>query len=60
VHESLLRLASRKILIPVVCGLHWIVRQDALLYFWDLLLLESEDDPLLHYFVSLTLLSSQR
>lgn len=37
-----------------------VVDQDTLLYFWDLLLLESEEDPLLHYFVSLALLSSQR
>ena len=30
------------------------------LKFWDLLLLELDDDPLLHYFASLSLLISRR
>jgi hypothetical protein len=35
-------------------------KPEVLLHLWDLLLLESEDDPLLHYFFSLALLISHR
>jgi len=36
------------------------VKPDVLLYLWDLLILESDSDALLHYFVSLALLISHR
>jgi uracil phosphoribosyltransferase len=36
------------------------LEMDVLLHFWDMLLLEHDDDPLLHYFLSLALLISNR